>query len=65
MTELNESEIRKMPFFVTWHTMFLSIYLKYSYALVKKLVHFKKMLEDGSEISTLESTSTRLCVSEF
>jgi hypothetical protein len=22
MTELNESEIRKMPFFVTWHTMF-------------------------------------------
>jgi hypothetical protein len=26
MTELNESEIRKMPFFVTWHTMFLSIY---------------------------------------
>jgi hypothetical protein len=25
MTELNESEIRKMPFFVTWHTMFLSI----------------------------------------
>jgi hypothetical protein len=24
MTELNESEIRKMPFFVTWHTMFLS-----------------------------------------
>jgi hypothetical protein len=27
MTELNESEIRKMPFFVTWHTMFLSIFI--------------------------------------
>jgi hypothetical protein len=26
MTELNESEIRKMPFFVTWHTMFLSLH---------------------------------------
>jgi hypothetical protein len=33
VTELNESEIRKMPFFVTWHTMFLSIYDIFIYIL--------------------------------
>jgi hypothetical protein len=33
MTKLNESEIRKMPFFVTWHTMFLSICI-YSFPML-------------------------------